>query len=66
MGLLGDLFGGSRIKDPVRGSAQVVSATGHHGRGIWQNCRMQLVVQADGVPATAVEHDALAHSVAPR
>lgn len=47
MGLLGDMFKGLRMKDPVRGSAQVVSCTGHRGDGIWQNCRMQLRPQPE-------------------
>jgi hypothetical protein len=50
------------MKDPVRGTAQVVSCTSHHGRGVYQSCRMQLVVQAEGVPATAVEHSELVHN----
>jgi Short C-terminal domain len=62
MGLLGDMFKGVRMKDPVRGQAQVVSCTGHRGDGIWQNCRMQLVVQAEGVPATSAEHSELVHN----
>jgi hypothetical protein len=56
MGLLGDMFGGRRMKDPVRGTAQVVSCTDHRGDGVRQRCRMQLVVRADDVPAKAVEH----------
>ena len=62
MGLLGDMFKGMRMRDPVRGQAQVVACTGHHGDGIWQNCRMQLVVQAEGVPATSVERNELVHN----
>lgn len=59
---LKDLFKrGGGMKDPVRGTAQVVSATMHHGRGIYQNCQMQLVVQADGVPATATSFSGLVH-----
>lgn len=59
---LKDLFKrGGGMKDPVRGTAQVVSATMHHGRGIYQNCQMQLVVQADGVPATAISFSGLVH-----
>jgi Short C-terminal domain len=59
---LKDLFkGGEEMGDPVRGTAQVVSATMHHGRGIYQVCEMQLVVQADGVPATAVAFGGLVH-----
>lgn len=61
MGLLGDMFGGLRMKDPVRGTAQVVSCTSHRGDGVMQNCRMQLVVRAEGVPAKAVEHSGLVH-----
>jgi len=62
MGLLGDIFKGASMKDPVQGTAQVVSCTGYRGRGVMQNCRMQLVVQAEGVPATAVEHSGLVHN----
>ena len=62
MGLLGDMFKGTRMKDPVRGEAQVVSSTAHRGDGVWQNCRMQLVVQAEGVAATSVEHNELVHT----
>ena len=61
MGLLGDMFGGLRMKDPVRGTAQVVSCTGYQGNGVMQNCRMQLVVQGEGVPAKAIEHSGLVH-----
>jgi hypothetical protein len=53
MGLLGDMFKGIRMKDPVRGQAQVVSCSAHRGEGSWENCSMQLVVQAEGVPATS-------------
>ena len=59
---LKDLFdGGGTMDDPVRGTAQVVSATMHHGRGIYQMCDIQLVVQAEGVPATAVAFGGLVH-----
>ena len=61
MGLFGDMFKGLRMKDPVRGQAQVVSSTAHRGDGIWQNCHMQLVVQAEGVPATSAERHELVH-----
>jgi hypothetical protein len=62
MGLLGDMFKGVRMKDPVRGQAQVVSCSVHGDDGIWQNCRMQLVVHAEGVPATPAEHSELVHN----
>jgi hypothetical protein len=41
------------MKDPVRGQAQVVSCSGYRGDGTWENCSLQLVVQAEGVPATS-------------
>ncbi len=57
-----DLFkDGGNMDDLVRGTAQVVSATTHHGRAVYQMCEMQLVVQADGVPATAVALGGLVH-----
>ena len=58
---LKELFTGGGMKDPVRGTARIVSASMHHGRGIYQSCRMQVVVEADGVPATAMQLDVLAH-----
>jgi Short C-terminal domain len=61
--LLGALGGGNRVIDNgVRGTAQVVSCSAYRGRGVWQNCHLQLVVQADSIPATAVEIDTLAHN----
>ncbi len=62
MGLLDSLMGGMSMKDPVEGTAQVVSCTGYHGEGVMQNCRMQLVVEAEGIEPTAVEHNALVHN----
>ena len=50
------LFTKLRMKEPVRGTAQVVSATAHRGDSSWQDIRLTLVVEADGVPATPVEH----------
>jgi Short C-terminal domain len=61
MGLLDSLFGGGRMSDPVRGTAQVVSCSANRGRGVYQSCYLQLMVQADGVPATAVEQQTLVH-----
>ncbi len=47
----------NRMKDPVEGMAQVISSS----TAPWAtsgNCKMTLVVQADGVPATSVRvHD---------
>ncbi len=65
MGFLRKLLGGGSspaIENGVRGTAQVVSCSGYRGRGIWQACHLQLVVQADGIPATAVEVQTLAHN----
>src|SRR4051794_18160038 len=61
MGILDGLFGGGAMADPVAGTAQVVSASMNRGRGVYQSCGMQPVVQADGVPATAVELNELVH-----
>ncbi|MGI8945690.1 MAG: hypothetical protein ACR2GL_05555 [Thermoleophilaceae bacterium] len=61
MGVLGDMLGSLRMKDPVRGTAQVVSCSGHRGRGVMQRCRMRLVVRGDRIPAKAIEHSGLVH-----
>ena len=53
--------GGGGMTDPVKGTAQVVAASMNRGRGILQMCTIQLVVQADGVPPTAVSHTGLVH-----
>jgi hypothetical protein len=61
MGLLDGLFGGAQMSDPVRGTAQVVSCSANRGRGVYQNCHLQLVVSAEGIPASAVEQQTLVH-----
>lgn len=68
MGFFDDLANGingllfpTRIDDGVRGTAEVISATGYYGNAIYQNCRMELVVEAPGIPATAVSMSALVH-----
>jgi hypothetical protein len=53
--------GGGGMRDPVRGTAHVVSASMNRGRGILQTCDVQLVVQADGVQPTAVAYRGLVH-----
>ena len=50
MGLLDTLFGGGHPSDPVRGTAQVVS-----GRGVYQNCHLQLVASGDAIRRLASE-----------
>ena len=53
------LFSKLRMKEPVRGTAQVVSATAHRGDSSWQDIRMTLTVRGEGVPPTAVEHSCI-------
>jgi hypothetical protein len=53
--------GGGGMEDPVRGTAQVVSASMNRGRGILQMCDVHLVVQAEGVQPTAVAYRGLVH-----
>ena len=59
--VLDRLLPGTRMKDPVRGHAHVVSCSAYHGRAIKQACTMQLVVQGEGVAASAHEYHGLAH-----
>jgi Short C-terminal domain len=60
VGFLGDLFG--RMKDPVRGHAQVVSCSMPSDHAVYSNCSMQLVVQAEGVPATSLRETDMVRS----
>lgn len=62
MGIL-DFFRGGKVseKNGVRGTALVTSCTAYH-EGSYQTCRMHLVIQADGVPATPVEFSGLVHN----
>lgn len=62
MGLFKKLLGmNTGPKDGVRGTAQIVSCTGYNGRGVYQNCFAEIVVQADGIEPTAVSWHGLAH-----
>ena len=54
MGLLDGL---KRIKDPVRGSAQIVSMTRPPDHASSANCRMQLVVSVPGHPSFAIDDE---------
>ncbi|MEW6583628.1 MAG: SHOCT domain-containing protein [Actinomycetota bacterium] len=45
-----------KFKDPVRGTAQVVSATMPPESATSGNCRMTLVIQAEGIPAYTHRH----------
>ena len=61
MGLFDKLFKGASLQDPVRGTAQVVSCSGYRGDGVYQNGHMELVIQAEGIPAKAVQFQGLMH-----
>ena len=61
MGLMGDWLRGGRMKDPIRGTAQIVGCSRYMGRGIMQNISMTLVVQAEGMAAIQVDHETLCH-----
>jgi hypothetical protein len=60
MGLLGDSIKARRMKDPVDGTAQVVGSTQPPDSATSGNVNLNLVVQAEGVEATSVEHSCLA------
>src|SRR3954454_2277091 len=59
MGLLGDWLRGKRMKDTVRGTGQVVACSGITQAAVASNVVMRLVVSADGLAATPVEHECL-------
>ena len=60
MGLLGDWVKSKRMSQPVRGTAQVVSATMPAEDATSSNCSLNLVVSAEGLEPTPVEHTAMA------
>ncbi len=57
-GLSGLIFD-AKIEDGVRGTAQVVSASGYYGHALYQNCQLEVVVEAPGIPATAATVQAI-------
>src|ERR1044072_1996827 len=59
MGLFSKLMGGGG--GGVRGTAQVTSCSQYQGRAVYSMCRMQLIVQGEGVAPTAVEFEGLVH-----
>jgi hypothetical protein len=59
MGLMGDWLRGKRMKDPVRGSAQIVACSRITQAAVASNVALSLVVSAEGLPATPVEHECL-------
>ena len=58
MGFFSKLKGGG---GGIRGTAQVTSCSQYQGRAVYSMCRMQLIVQAEGVAPTAVEFEGLVH-----
>jgi len=60
MGLFGDWAKSKRMSQPVPGTAQVVSSTMPAESSSSSNCSMSLVVSAEGMEPTAVEHTAMA------
>ncbi len=59
MGLLRDWAKSKRMSQPVRGTAQVVSATMPADEATSANCSMSLVVSAEGLEPTPVEHTSM-------
>ena len=64
-GVNGALFN-TEITDGVRGTARVTSASSYDndptfGGGVYQNCHIQAVVEAEGIPATEVTIKGLVH-----
>src|SRR5215210_8065574 len=60
MGLLGDWAKSKRMSQPARGTAQVVSASMPPYEATSANCSMSLVVSAEGLEPTPVDHTAMA------
>jgi hypothetical protein len=60
VGLLGDAWKARKMKDPVDGTAQVVGSTQPPDSASSANVNLTLVVQADGVEATSIEHSCIA------
>lgn len=50
---------GRKPKDGLRGTARVVSSTTFAGRAKYQSCRLNLVVQVEGLEPYSVEHGQL-------
>jgi hypothetical protein len=64
-GVNGALFS-TNITDGVRGTARVTAASSYDndptfGGGVYQNCHLEAVVEAEGIPATAVTIKGLVH-----
>ncbi len=59
MGLMGDWLRARKMKDPVRGSAHIVACSRPARPAVSSNIVMNLIVSADGVAPTAVEHECM-------
>jgi hypothetical protein len=58
------MFGlGKKIRNPVRGTAQVVGTSGLNPMATHQTCKVTLVVQAEGIPPYSTEHKCTAKAV---
>lgn len=57
MGLMGDWWRGKRMKDPVRGTAHIAGCSRYTDAATSSNIVMTLVVSAEGLAATTVEHE---------
>jgi hypothetical protein len=56
----------TQVTDGVRGTARVISASAYdndptYGGGVYQNCHMEVVVEAPGIPATTATIKGLVH-----
>jgi hypothetical protein len=58
--LIGDALKARRMKEPVDGTAQVVGSTQPPDSATSANVDLNLVVQAEGVPAVSIEHSCMA------
>jgi len=58
MGIFRKLFGGDGADDLV-GTAQVVAASSYNGDGVFQSCRLNLVIQVEGLAPYSAEHTRL-------
>ncbi|MBE2315257.1 hypothetical protein DVA67_004680 [Solirubrobacter sp. CPCC 204708] len=59
MGLMNDWLRSKRMKDPVRGSAHVVACSRYLSPAVKSNLVMNLIVSAEGLQPTPVEHECM-------
>lgn len=56
-------LGKKRIRDPVRGTAQVIGSSGLNPMATSQTCKVTLVVSAEGLAPYSVDHKCTAKAV---